>query len=40
MKMRKIHLQGITYNKKLDIIKQKTESGTVNPKIIFEYIAE
>ena len=30
----------ITYNKKIDIFKQKTESESVNPKIIFEYIAE
>ena len=30
----------IKYNKKLDIFKQKTESESVNPKIIFEYITE
>jgi len=30
----------IKYNKKLRIFKQETESKTVNPKIIFEYIAE
>ena len=30
----------IKYNKKLGIFKQKTESETVNPKIIFEYITE
>mgnify|MGYP006128678375 CR=1 FL=1 len=29
----------IRYNKKLEIFKQKTESESVNPKIIFEYIA-
>lgn len=29
----------IQYNKKLDIFQQKTESESVNPKIIFEYIA-
>ncbi len=29
----------IKYNNKLEIFKQKTESETVNPKIIFEYIA-
>jgi hypothetical protein len=28
----------IKYNKKLEIFKQKTESESVNPKIIFEYI--
>ena len=30
----------IRYNKKLEIFKQKTESESVNPKIIFEYITE
>lgn len=30
----------IKYNKKLEIFKQKTESESVNPKIIFEYITE
>ncbi|PNW25017.1 hypothetical protein [Formosa algae] len=30
----------IKYNKKLEIFKQKTESETVNPKIIFEYITK
>jgi hypothetical protein len=30
----------IKYNKKLDIFKQKTESESLNPKIIFEYITE
>ncbi len=30
----------IRYNKKLEIFKQKTESESVNPKIIFEYIAD
>ena len=30
----------IKYNKKLEIFKQKKESESVNPKIIFEYIAE
>ncbi|MDY7393770.1 hypothetical protein UMM65_00810 [Aureibaculum sp. 2210JD6-5] len=30
----------IKYNKKLRIFKQETESKTVDPKIIFEYIAE
>jgi len=30
----------IQYNKKLDIFQQKTESESVNPKIIFEYIAQ
>ncbi|GLB53969.1 hypothetical protein NBRC110019_30100 [Neptunitalea chrysea] len=30
----------IRYNKELRIFKQETESKTVNPKIIFEYIAE
>ena len=30
----------IRYNKKLEVINQKGESESVNPKIIFEYIAE
>nr|WP_315146817.1 hypothetical protein [uncultured Flavobacterium sp.] len=30
----------ITYNKRIEIYKQKTESQTVNPKIIFEYVAK
>ena len=30
----------IKYNKKIDIFKQKTESESVNPKIIFEYLTE
>lgn len=30
----------IKYNKKLEIFKQKAESESVNPKIIFEYITE
>jgi hypothetical protein len=30
----------IKYNKLIEIYKQKTESESVNPKIIFEYIAE
>ena len=30
----------IKYNKKLEIFKQKKESESVNPKIIFEYITE
>lgn len=30
----------IKYNKNLEIFKQKTESETVNPKIIFEYLKE
>lgn len=30
----------IRYRKELRIFKQETESKTVNPKIIFEYIAE
>jgi hypothetical protein len=30
----------IRYNKKLEIFTQKTESESVNPKIIFEYIAD
>ena len=30
----------IKYNKRLEIFKQKTVSESVNPKIIFEYIAE
>ena len=30
----------IRYNKKLEIFEQKTESKSVNPKIIIEYITE
>ncbi len=30
----------IKYNKKLNIFKQKSESESLNPKIIFEYITE
>jgi len=30
----------IKYNKKLEVFKQKKESESVNPKIIFEYITE
>ena len=30
----------IRYNKKLEVFKQKTESESVNPKIIFEYIKD
>lgn len=30
----------IKYNKKLDVFKQKKESESVNPKIIFEYLSE
>ena len=30
----------IKYNKKLDIFKQKTESESLNPNIIFEYLTE
>jgi len=30
----------IKYNKKLKVFKQKMESESVNPKIIFEYITE
>ena len=30
----------IKYNLKLDVFKQKPESESVNPKIIFEYITE
>jgi len=30
----------IKYNKKLEIFKQKKESESINPKIIFEYIME
>jgi hypothetical protein len=30
----------IRYNKKLEIFKQKAESESINPKIIFEYITE
>ena len=30
----------IKYNKRLEIFEQKTESESVNPKIIFEYITE
>lgn len=30
----------IRFNKKIEIFKQKMESENVNPKIIFEYIAE
>lgn len=30
----------IRYNKRLDIFEQKIKSESVNPKIVFEYIAE
>jgi len=30
----------IKYNKKLTVFKQKKESESVNPKVIFEYITE
>ena len=30
----------IRYNKKLEIFKQKKESESINPKIVFEYITE
>jgi hypothetical protein len=30
----------IKYNKKLEIFKQKLESESVNPKIVFEYITD
>lgn len=30
----------IKYNKKLEVFKQKAESESVNPKIMFEYITE
>lgn len=30
----------IKYNKKLEVFKQKKESESVNPKIIFEYVLE